>query len=96
MRYRPEAPTPTASASAGETEEGKEPPEQQRQQRKTAYVHTLNGTAVAVPRVLLALLETHQQEDGTVRVPAPLRPFMGGKEVIGTPIGVLERERERK
>jgi len=43
------------------------------------YVHTLNGTAVAVPRIILALLETHQQEDGSVRLPECLVPFMGGR-----------------
>lgn len=43
------------------------------------HVHTLNGTAVAIPRVMLALLETHQQADGSVRIPECLQPFMGGK-----------------
>lgn len=48
---------------------------------KPVYVHTLNGTAVAVSRALIAVLENHQQADGTVRVPAKLVPHMG-KEVI--------------
>lgn len=47
-------------------------------------VHTLNGTAVAIGRCLIALVENHQQPDGSVRIPAALRPFMpGGREVIG-------------
>jgi seryl-tRNA synthetase len=45
-------------------------------------VHTLNGTAVAVGRTIVALLENHQQEDGSVRVPAALQSYLGGAEVI--------------
>jgi len=48
----------------------------------TRFVHTLNGTAVAVPRAILAILENYQQEDGTVVVPEVLRPYMGGRDVI--------------
>ncbi|RLN92942.1 hypothetical protein BBJ28_00003343 [Nothophytophthora sp. Chile5] len=48
----------------------------------TAFVHTLNGTACAVPRLLISLLETYQQEDGSVVIPEVLRPYMGGQEVI--------------
>jgi seryl-tRNA synthetase len=40
-------------------------------------VHTLNGTAVAVGRVMLAILENHQQADGSVRMPAALVPYLG-------------------
>ncbi|MBY5161427.1 serine--tRNA ligase [Salsipaludibacter albus] len=43
----------------------------------TELVHTLNGTAVAVPRAIIALVETHQREDGSVRVPDALVPFLG-------------------
>lgn len=47
-------------------------------------VHTLNGTAVAVGRTLIAVLETHQQEDGAVRVPEAVRPFIpGAPEFLG-------------
>ena len=46
------------------------------------YVHTLNGTACAVPRMILAILETHQQIDGSVVVPKALRPYMCGIETI--------------
>ena len=42
------------------------------------FVHTLNGTAVAIPRIVLAIIETHQRPDGTVQLPACLVPFMGG------------------
>ena len=47
------------------------------------FVHTLNGSGLAVGRTLLAVLENYQQEDGTVRIPEALRPYMGGAERIG-------------
>ncbi|MEU5417650.1 serine--tRNA ligase [Streptomyces sp. NPDC001407] len=43
---------------------------------------TLNGTLCAVPRTIVALLENHQQADGTVRVPEVLRPYLGGREIL--------------
>jgi len=46
------------------------------------FVHTLNGSGVAVGRALIAVLETYQNEDGSVNVPAILRPYMGGMEII--------------
>jgi seryl-tRNA synthetase len=48
----------------------------------TECVHTLNGSGVAVGRALIAVLETHQQADGSVTVPEVLRPWMGGVERI--------------
>jgi seryl-tRNA synthetase len=45
-------------------------------------VHTLNGTAVAVGRTIVALFENHQQPDGSVRVPAALQPYLGGAELL--------------
>jgi seryl-tRNA synthetase len=48
----------------------------------TQFVHTLNATAVAVPRLIISILENFQQEDGTVVIPGPLRPFMGGLSVL--------------
>jgi seryl-tRNA synthetase len=48
----------------------------------TVFLHTLNGSGVAVGRALIAVMETHQQADGSIAVPAVLRPFMGGAEVI--------------
>ena len=50
---------------------------------KPESVHTLNGSGLAVGRTLIAVLENYQQADGSVRVPAALRPYMGGLEVIG-------------
>ncbi|MBQ1290278.1 MAG: serine--tRNA ligase [Lachnospiraceae bacterium] len=44
--------------------------------------HTLNNTVVATPRMLIAFLENNLQEDGTVRIPAALRPYMGGQELL--------------
>ena len=48
---------------------------------ETALVHTLNGTAVAVGRTLIALLETHQRADGTVAIPEPLQPWFGSDHI---------------
>ncbi|WP_328914666.1 MULTISPECIES: serine--tRNA ligase [unclassified Streptomyces] len=48
----------------------------------TRPLATLNGTLCAVPRTIVALLENHQQADGSVRVPEPLRPYLGGREVL--------------
>ena len=49
---------------------------------KVKFVHTLNNTAIASPRILLPLFEVYQQADGSVRIPEALRPFMGGQEYI--------------
>ncbi|WJY26772.1 MULTISPECIES: serine--tRNA ligase [Sporosarcina] len=49
---------------------------------KPEYVHTLNGSGLAVGRTVAALLENNQQEDGSVRIPEVLRPYMGGREFI--------------
>ncbi len=49
---------------------------------KTEFVHTLNGSGLAVGRTLVAVLENHQQADGSVRIPAALRPYLGGLEVL--------------
>ncbi|MBC7236464.1 MAG: serine--tRNA ligase [Chloroflexi bacterium] len=46
------------------------------------YVHTLNGSGLALPRVMIAVLENYQQEDGSIVVPEVVRPYMGGMEVI--------------
>ena len=43
------------------------------------FVHTLNNTALATPRIFAPLLENHQQADGRVRLPAALRELMGGE-----------------
>ncbi|TLS35006.1 serine--tRNA ligase [Pseudalkalibacillus caeni] len=52
------------------------------QNGKPEFVHTLNGSGLALGRTVAAILENYQQEDGTVVVPEVLRPYMGGKEVI--------------
>jgi len=51
--------------------------------KKTEFVHTLNGSGLAVGRTYLAVLENYQQADGTVRVPEVLLPYMNGASVIG-------------
>lgn len=50
--------------------------------QKTQFVHTLNGSGVAVGRTVAAILENYQQEDGSVIIPEKLRPYMGGRERI--------------
>ncbi|XP_031120691.1 serine--tRNA ligase, chloroplastic/mitochondrial [Ipomoea triloba] len=70
IRYRPES-----SSSSANSKKGKNLPPPQ-------FVHTLNATACAVPRMIVCLLENYQQEDGSVIIPEPLRPFMGGLQII--------------
>ena len=48
----------------------------------TYYLHTLNNTVVATPRGLIALIENNYQEDGSIKIPEALRPYMGGKDKI--------------
>ncbi|KAA8785789.1 seryl-tRNA synthetase [Paenibacillus sp. 4624] len=52
---------------------------------KLVYCHTLNNTAVASPRILIPLLENHQQADGSIYIPAALRPYMAGAERLILP-----------
>jgi seryl-tRNA synthetase len=56
---------------------------------KTQFVHTLNGSGLALPRIMIAIMENYQLADGTFEVPAVIRPYMGGQAVIGkqAPIG---------
>jgi seryl-tRNA synthetase len=54
-------------------------------QGKLEYAHSLNNTAAATPRLLIAIIENYQQADGTITVPDILVPFMGGKRSIGKP-----------
>jgi seryl-tRNA synthetase len=51
-------------------------------EKGTRFVHTLNGSGLAVGRTLIAVLENYQQADGSIEVPEALRPYMGGAEVI--------------
>jgi len=52
---------------------------------KTEFIHALNGSGLGLPRTLIAVLENYQQADGSVIIPAVLRPYLGGAEVIGPP-----------
>lgn len=51
--------------------------------KKVSFLHTLNGSGVALARTVVAILENYQQPDGSVVIPQVLRPYMGGKEKIG-------------
>ncbi len=57
-------------------------------EKGTQLVHTLNGTAIAISRALIAILENYQQADGSIIVPEVLRPWVGqdriGRQVIST------------
>ncbi|MDB4349624.1 serine--tRNA ligase [Omnitrophica bacterium] len=50
--------------------------------KKTTFVHTLNGSGVALPRLVVAILENYQKKDGSVVIPEPLRPYMDSQDVI--------------
>jgi seryl-tRNA synthetase len=52
-------------------------------EKETAFVHTLNGSGLAVGRTLIAVMENYQQPDGSIAVPEVLQPYMGGLKVIG-------------
>ena len=52
---------------------------------KPRFVHTLNGSGLALPRVMIAIMENYQQADGSIVVPEVLRPWMRGIEIIGSP-----------
>jgi seryl-tRNA synthetase len=51
-------------------------------EKGTQFVHTLNGSGIAVGRALIAVMENYQRQDGSIEVPAALRPYMGGLEAI--------------
>ncbi|MGZ8997006.1 MAG: aminoacyl--tRNA ligase-related protein, partial [Rhodospirillales bacterium] len=53
-----------------------------RGEKATRFVHTLNGSGLAVGRTLIAVLETYQQADGSITIPEALRPYMNGLEAI--------------
>jgi seryl-tRNA synthetase len=50
---------------------------------KPEFVHTLNGSGLGMPRTMIAIMENYQQPDGSIVVPEVLRPYMGGRDVIG-------------
>ncbi|KAH9247650.1 hypothetical protein BASA81_014733 [Batrachochytrium salamandrivorans] len=58
----------------------------------TEFVHTVNGTACVVSRLLIALLETHQDTDGNIHIPAKLRPYFLGENVKILPVGKTLQE----
>jgi seryl-tRNA synthetase len=60
---------------------------------KTRLCHTLNASGLALPRLIVALLETYQDETGAVRIPEPLRPYMGGLSAIRPEPVTAARER---
>jgi seryl-tRNA synthetase len=51
--------------------------------KKSEFVHTLNGSGLAVGRTWLAILENYQQEDGSISIPEVLRPYMGAEKITG-------------
>jgi seryl-tRNA synthetase len=55
-------------------------------EKGTRFVHTLNGSGLAVGRTLIAVLENYQQADGSVLVPEALRPYLDGKEVLAADV----------
>ncbi len=69
-RYRPKSDSPAASG-------------QPKGSRDVRYVHTLNGSGLAVGRTLIAVMENYQQADGSIVIPDALKPYMGGVERIG-------------
>lgn len=50
---------------------------------KSEFIHTLNGSGLALPRTMVAILENYQNKDGTITIPKVLRPYMGGQKIIG-------------
>jgi seryl-tRNA synthetase len=53
--------------------------------KTVSFVHTLNGSGVAIGRALIAVMENYQQEDGSILVPEVLRPYLGGQDLIARP-----------
>ncbi|MDF1838172.1 MAG: serine--tRNA ligase [Planctomycetota bacterium] len=53
---------------------------------KVHFCHTLNNTVAASTRMLIALMENHQTAEGQIRIPEPLRPYLGGRELVGKPL----------
>ncbi|MEM8792081.1 MAG: serine--tRNA ligase [Pseudomonadota bacterium] len=51
-------------------------------EKRPEFVHTLNGSGLAVGRTLIAVMENYQQEDGSIAIPGPLKPYLGGRETV--------------
>jgi seryl-tRNA synthetase len=80
-RYRVAAKEKESSPSDGDAG----PPRKKQKKSKgspTAFCHTLNATACAVPRLIVSIVENFQQADGTINIPEVLQPYMGGMKVI--------------
>eukprot|EP00897_Mesotaenium_endlicherianum_P004987 jgi/Mesen1/4516/ME000023S03890 len=73
IRYRP-----SGNVAEGQSEGAKGGGKKSKKEPATRFVHTLNATACAVPRMIVSILENFQEADGSVTIPEPLRPFMGG------------------
>lgn len=54
----------------------------QNEDNSVEYTHTINGTGIAIPRMLITLIETNQTDKGTIKIPKVLQPFMYGKDEI--------------
>jgi seryl-tRNA synthetase len=52
-------------------------------EKQTRFVHTLNGSGLAIGRTLIAIMENYQRDDGSIEIPPALRPYLGGMEAIG-------------
>ncbi|MFA6870047.1 MAG: serine--tRNA ligase [Methanomethylophilus sp.] len=63
---------------------------------KSEYVHTLNGSGLALPRTMVAILENYQNADGSVTIPEVLRPYMGGQETIVPPKHIVGQSAAKK
>jgi seryl-tRNA synthetase len=75
VRYRPAATDDEPGGPSGPSERKAKP--------RPQVVHTLNGSALAVPRVWAAVVETHRQPDGSVALPRVLHPYLRGQTVFG-------------
>ena len=62
---------------------------------KPRFVHTLNGSGLALPRTLIGVLENYQRADGSIDVPEVLRPYLGGATVLGCRAGGADRRKLR-
>lgn len=83
IRYRPAVSTKEEDAQSGEkSEKSAKKSKGKPNQMPTRFVHTLNATACAVPRMIISIFENFQQEDGSIVIPEPLRPYMGGMTEI--------------
>ena len=71
-----------SSKQVAEEGNGAKPKAKSKKKTPTEFVHTLNATACAAPRMIVAILENFQQEDGSVAIPKVLQPYMAGQASI--------------